>query len=368
MMIKAEKPKKYILAVQGEGRGHMTQALTMHDLLIEQGHTVSAVILGSSGRRDVPVFFMDKIKAPVIKLPSPNFVSDRKNKSINIGKSVLYNFARVGTFRKSLKAIDELMREHEPDVVINFFDLLMGLYYKFYSPKAKLVCIAHQYVYFHPDFEFPAGRWLDKASIKFYTRLTASGSSKNLALSFYKIHTANKEVVVVPPLLRKEVFELTTQKENFYLVYLVNNGYFEEVIDWHFRNPDVEVHCFTDQPEKITQDYSFDKKKIFLHAINDTLFLEMMSRAKGLASTAGFESVCEAMYLGKPVLMVPIQGHYEQFCNSRDAYKAGAGIFADKFDLGKLANFSATFDGTNTWFRNWVANAKHRIYNEIISI
>lgn len=360
--------KKYILAVQGEGRGHMTQALSMYDLLIEQGHTVCAVILGSSGTRDVPKFFFEKINAPIVQLQSPNFVSDKKNKSINVPKSVIYNFSKLKTFRKSLKTIDALMKEHQPDVVINFFDLLIGLYYRFYRPSAKLVCIAHQYIYFHPDFEFPEGHWLDRAAIKFYTKLTATGSSKNLGLSFYKIHTNNEEVVVVPPLLRKEVFNLEPKKDDFYLVYLVNRGYFEEVLNWHSQHPETTIHCFTDQPELIHDAYRFDRNTLFVHAINDTLFLEMMSKARGLASTAGFESVCEAMYLGKPVLMVPIQGHYEQFCNSRDAYKAGAGIFSDSFDLSKLANFSSTFDGSNPWFKNWVANAKHRIYNEIISV
>ncbi len=360
--------KKFILAVQGEGRGHMTQALSMYDMLIENGHTVSAVLLGSSGSRDIPNFFFDKIKAPIIQLQSPNFVTDKQNKSINIARSVMHNVRKLRTFRKSLKAIDALIREHEPDVVINFFDLLIGLYYRFYKPKAKMICIAHQYIYFHPDFEFPDGRWLDKQAIKFYTRLTAKGSSKNLALSFYKIHTNNEDVTVVPPLLRKEIFDLEITKNDFYLVYLVNSGYFEEVLEWHKRNPATELHCFTDQPDKIYSDYTFNKTKLVVHAINDTLFLEMMSKARGLASTAGFESVCEAMYLGKPVLMVPIHGHYEQFCNSRDAYKAGAGIFSDRFDLSKLANFSTTFDGSNPWFKNWVANAKHRIYNEIISI
>jgi uncharacterized protein (TIGR00661 family) len=361
-------PKKYILAVQGEGRGHMTQALSMYDMLIENGHTVCAVLLGSSGSRDIPKFFFDKIRSPVIQLQSPNFVSDKKNKSINITRSVIHNVKKLKTFRHSLKHIDALMKEHEPDVVINFFDLLIGLYYRYYKPTAKMICVAHQYIYFHPDFEFPDGRWLDKEAIKFFTRLTASRSSKNLALSFYKIHTNNDDVIVVPPLLRKEIFELEPAKNNFYLVYLVNSGYFEEVLEWHRQNPNTELHCFTDQPDKLYADYNFDHKKLVLHAINDTLFLELMSKSSGLASTAGFESVCEAMYLGKPVLMVPIHGHYEQFCNSRDAFKAGAGIFSDKFDLSKLANFSTTFDGSNPWFKNWVANAKHRIYNEIISI
>lgn len=136
--------KKYILAVQGEGRGHMTQAISMYDLLIEQGHTVCAVILGSSGTRDVPKFFFEKVKAPIIQLQSPNFVADKKNKSINVPKSVIHNFGKLKTFRNSLKTIDALMKEHQPDVVINFFDLLIGLYYRFYKPQAKLICIAHQ--------------------------------------------------------------------------------------------------------------------------------------------------------------------------------------------------------------------------------
>jgi uncharacterized protein (TIGR00661 family) len=241
----------------------------------------------------------------------------------------------------------------------------MGLYYRYYKPQAKLICIAHQYIYLHGDFEFPEGRWLDKQAIKFFTRLTAKGSSKNLALSFYNIHTSHEDVVIVPPLLRKEIFELSSEQSDYFLVYLVNNGYFEELIEWHKNNPEVEVHCFTDQPDKIKANYTFNTNKLFVHALNDKLFLEMMSKSRGLASTAGFESVCEAMYLGKPVMMVPIEGHYEQFCNSRDAYKAGAGIFAEKFDLSQLVKFCATFNTENKFYKDWVLNAKNRIYREI---
>ncbi|MBP9068498.1 MAG: glycosyltransferase [Bacteroidia bacterium] len=359
------KAKKYILAVQGEGRGHMTQAISMYDMLIEQGHTVCAVIVGTSGRREIPAFFFDKIKTKIVQLPSPNFITDKKNKSINITKTLLYNFKELGIYKASLKRIDILMKEHQPDVVINFFDLLIGLYYRYYKPKAKLICIAHQYIYLHSDFEFPNGRMLDRWAIKFFTRITSSRATKKLALSFYNIHTLNDEVIIVPPLLRKEIFELTSRQSDYFLVYLVNNGYYEDIIEWHKANPSIEVHCFTDQPEVLRSNNPYASEKLFLHALNDTLFLEMMSNAKGLASTAGFESVCEAMYLGKPVLMVPVQGHYEQFCNSRDGYKAGAGIFSDKFDLSKLVNFSSTFNTENKFYKDWVLNAKHKIYREI---
>lgn len=359
--------KKYLLVVQGEGRGHVTQALSLYELLIEQGHTVCAVILGSSGQREIPKFFLDKVKAPIFQLQSPNFVTDKKNKSINVFKSIIHNVGKIKTYRHSLRQIDEIMKEHQPDVIINFFDLLMGLYYRFYRPATKMVCIAHQYIYFHPDFEFPKGFLLDKMAIKFYTKLTARGSSKNLALSFYKMPANSGNVVVVPPLLRKEIFDLSNNSFDYYLIYLVNNGYYEEVVEWHKANPEVELHCFTDKPDDLLKEYSYRSEKLVLHTINDKLFLEKMSNSSGLASTAGFESVCEAMYLGKPVLMVPIAGHFEQFCNSRDAVKAGAGVFNDSFNLSKLINLTG-FDKSNGHFRNWVTNAKDRIYHEILSV
>lgn len=76
--------KKYVLVVQGEGRGHMTQAISLYELLLSQGHTVSAVILGSGGKRDIPQFFFDKVKVPIHQLISPNFSCDKNNKYIRL--------------------------------------------------------------------------------------------------------------------------------------------------------------------------------------------------------------------------------------------------------------------------------------------
>ncbi len=357
--------KKYLLVVQGEGRGHITQAMSMYDLLIERGNEVCAVILGSSGKREVPHFFLEKIKAPVYQIQSPNFVTDKKNKSIRIVKSVVHNFSKLRSFKASLRTIDEIIKEHKPEVVINFFDLLMGLYFRFYKPSTKMVCIAHQYIYFHQDFEFPRGYFMDRMAIKFFTRLTSTRSSKNIALSFYKIHTNCRDVVVVPPLLRKELFKLETANDDYYLVYLVNNGYYEEIIKWHEANPDVVLHCFTDQPAGLLDLYPYKHPNLQLHPINDQHFLEKMSHASGLASSAGFESICEAMFLGKPVLVVPIAGHFEQLCNSIDAVKAGAGVFEKEFNLTRLVKIGRGIKDVNPVFKNWVTHASDRIYNEV---
>ena len=45
------------------------------------------------------------------------------------------------------------------------------------------------------------------------------------------------------------------------------------------------------------------------------------------------------MFLGKPILMVPVKGQYEQRCNALDAEMAGAGMASDTFDLSVLEEY-----------------------------
>lgn len=62
-------------------------------------------------------------------------------------------------------------------------------------------------------------------------------------------------------------------------------------------------------------------ENLFFHKLSDTKFLQYMAGCNGLISSAGFESICEAFYLDKPVLMVPVKGHFEQLSNGHDAQK-----------------------------------------------
>ena len=82
-----------------------------------------------------------------------------------------------------------------------------------------------------------------------------------------------------------------------------------------------------------------------------------MSQAKALVTTAGFESVCEAMYMGKPTLMVPVKGHFEQWCNARDAMKAGSGIYADRFHLDSLLEYIPQHKKKDQQYTKWIYEA-----------
>ena len=355
----------FLLCVQGEGRGHLSQALAVYELLESQGHQICAVIVGSTGSRELPDYFLQKIKAPLFRITSPNFVNDKNGKGIHLGKTILHCIKQLGAFRKSLATIRSVIQNYKPDAVINFYEVMAGLYFRLNHPALPLISIAHQYIYFHPEFIFPAGKWLDRFFLKTYTSLTTSRQATNLALSFYRLDKASSKAKVLPPLLRKELFNTTIESGDHYLVYLVNKGYFEEVLNWHYDHPDQIIHCFTDMANTLKYQYAYNPEVLHLHEPSDTLFLELMRTAKGLATTAGFESVCEAMYFGKPVLMVPIGGHFEQFCNSRDAVRAGAGVYAETFDINKLEAIATLSSSHHSWFKNWTDSSRTAIMLEI---
>lgn len=264
----------------------------------------SLFLVGKSPARQLPDFFLREMKLPIHPFESPNFLPTAKNKQVCLTRSLVYNLFRLPKYLRSMHFIQQVIRESEVDVVVNFYELLTGLTYLVYRPKAVLVCVAHQYLFLHPDFEFPRANRLSLFSLRLFTRLTAIGATKRLAISFRKMREEPKlGIVVVPPLLRRALFNIQPSTGDYLHGYLLNCGFSEEICDWHSLHPTVAMHFFWDK-KGVEEETKIDDHLSF-HRLDDQLFLRYMAGAKAYATTAGFESVCEAMYLGKPILMVP---------------------------------------------------------------
>jgi hypothetical protein len=135
----------------------------------------------------------------------------------------------------------------------------------------------------------------------------------------------------------------------------------EELLAWQSRRPEVELHCFSAGSEVGEVQPNFHR-----HTIAADRFLEYMGRCKGLITTAGFESVAEAMLLGKPVLTVPLPRHYEQVCNAIDAEKAGAGVYRRTFEADVLLDWNAPLPSAE--FRTWVEQAGALFFQELTAV
>lgn len=348
---------KALFVIQGEGRGHLTQALALERILRENGHEVVGMLVGKSKTRELPRFFLDKAHAPVRQFRSPNFQPSKDNRRIGLMRSAAYNIHRTPKYLASIAFLYRSIEESGADVVVNFYEVLCGLTYGLMRPHVPEVCIGHQYLFLHPDFHFPASHRLSQRWMVAFTRITCLGARRKLALALrnYPSDEAHR-LTVVPPLLRPEIAQTVRRRGDFITGYILNAGFSDYVMEWHKAHQSVSLHFFWDKKgaEKVTR---IDDTLSF-HLIDDTSFIHYLANCRAYATTGGFESICEALYFGKPALMVP--AHVEQECNAHDAEREGVGIVDEHFSMDRLLDFAHGYT-EDVEFRMWANLASQKV-------
>ncbi len=350
---------KYIFVIQGEGRGHLTQALALSSLLRGAGHSVVEVLVGRCRNRRVPQFFREKIEAPLRLYNAPTLDYGRAGKQASSVRTFVRNFAPFNMSRwvSSTKFIAERIQKSGAEVVINFYELLMGPTKIMHSIDLPIISIGHQFLLGHPEIQATIPQSAEAMMLRLNNAICGYGSMRYLALSFYPLRSLLRHRIdVVPPLLRSEIFEQEVEQEDFVLGYTLNPSYQEEVLKWKKSHPESKVHLFWDKSGAAEVEEPIPG--LWLHKINDVEFLRLMARCKGYVTTAGFESVCEALYLGKPAVMIP--AHVEQQINASDAESIGAGVASSNFDLSILEGAIENYSADTEAFRQWVDSARER--------
>ena len=357
-------PLRVLFVVQGEGRGHMTQALALGEMLRARGHAVVGCVVGAGRWRGVPAFFERAVGAPVTTVESPTFVASPDGR-IRAGATLARAVGRLDRYGASLDRIEAVVEDAEPDVVVSFYEGLTGACAVLRPLDAPVVAVAHQFMAGSPGYPLLPGQPVQRAALGAYTRLAGVGASARLALSFYDAAPPRPRDRVVPPLLRRDLFALADREtDGSLVVYLMDPVLAPPLVAWSDRHPGVRVHVFSDTAPRA------HSAALTFHGLSGRAFLERMSVARGVVCTAGFESVSEALWLGRPALMVPTPNHYEQRCNAADAAAVGAGWAAEALDLGPFlerldADDAAARAAATARFRAWVAQAEDRAVGAI---
>lgn len=342
---------KFLFVVQGEGRGHLTQAISLYEILTSAGHQVVSVMVGMDNVNNLPAFFQEKIGVKIETFPAPSLVYGQ-TKAVKVWDTISTHVKKVLKYRKSVQFLAKKVEENKPDVIVNFYDIICGLYAQFYRPTIPVVCIGHQYLLLHQSFVSLPNKKIDRFLLNLNTQLTSLRATRKLALSFVKMpNDETRNIVVTPPLIRDEVKKLTPTSKPFILAYITHHKLSEDLINWHSNHRDVEIHCFWNNQEFVDEWHL--RENLTFHQVNSEKFLRMMQNCSGLICTAGFESVCEAMYLGKPIMMVPVPNHIEQEINALDGERAGAGIADTTFNLSRFISYLPVHQNISENFKAW---------------
>ena len=339
--------------VQGEGRGHMTQALALASMLRDAGHEVVRVMIGCSPHRSVPAYFVESIGAPVIEFEAPVQVPDDDRRGVSVARTLGDAVRRSPRFFQSAVAIAENVED--VDVVVNLLDLVAGVSRGLFPSQTPALAVAHNYLFLHPDLTDAPGPARYRSAILAYARVTAARTVRKVALSFTPMRASpDTGLEVAPPLLRPGLDRLELRDGGYLLAYALNSGYGTSLIEWQ-RRSGAEVHCFVEGGATALPDAA---PGFHAHNLDATALLESLAGCRAYVGSAGFESLCEAHYLGKPTLAVPTEGQFEQTLNAWDAERCGVARTGSYDDLDDFwRDPQAPEPARVQAFREWVARA-----------
>lgn len=317
--------KKCIFFIQGEGRGHCTQAIALKQVFDQIGIEVIGVYIGKNHMQRNHDWVLKELNVPIQgNYYSPNFVyHDNKIDLIRTGIKAIKNLTEI---KKSMEYIKNLIRLHKPDFVVNFYEPLVGVSLK--KLNTTLYTIGHQFMIDHPNY--PKQLPIQRNLISLFNKIVAGNSKSVLALSYYPDHN-HKNTLVSPPLLRSNILNATpyivTNKVTAYVV----NSYL--VYDLMYQaEANIDKNFIVYNENKVSKSENFECKKVGPSFVDDLLNSEYV------ICSGGFETICEAIYLNKTILAVPIDNHAEQILNTIDAKNKLLIFTNNNYDTSELFN------------------------------
>ena len=306
---------KALFLVNGTGMGHLTQTFSLVELFAQQRVPITPVaILVTNCAPPKLKLLREYYQCPVLDVPSLRFHTNAAGE-ISPWRTAWGTLRDLGACHRSVAQLHALIKETQPDVVVNFYEALGGFYHFQHSATTPWISVAHQYMVHHPTYLRHARLHPQRLVLDWLTRLTAVGSQLRVAMSFYPAESQGN-LLVTAPLLRQNVFAATPQAGPHLLAYLNNGTHLPKLVRYCQRHPDQPVRCFCpDRPAAAPANLE-------MHRPDLGRYIEELIRCRGLIATSGFESVAEAAVLGKPVVVIPLKNQLEQKLNSLDALRS----------------------------------------------
>lgn len=348
---------RVLLTVQGEGRGHLTQALAFQQWCRREGHEVVAVLAGANRNRRWPDYFERGFDVPVERLASPAMIYSNSRR-FSTAATLWTLLTRLGDYRGSVRCLEAAIRQTQPDLLVNFLEPVAAWHRAISGGRVPILSVGHQFLVNRPGSVRLGVQRMQQWAFRQYVDFVGAGTTR-YALSFYRAEEdPGQGFLIGPPLLREELFQVCPTWGRHLLVYLLNDGYLREVEAWHRRHPEVELHCFCQRPGRPEEERR--DTHLVIYQLHATRFLESMAQCRAVVCTAGFESLSEAAWLGKPVLAIPVEGHIEQALNAADAERCGLGVASREFSLDRVLSLTRPRAAQQS-FRVWMKESDSRL-------
>lgn len=274
---------KLLYAIQGTGNGHIARAQEIIPIL--KKHALVDVLISGHQSQLKPALEIDYQFSGISLLYN-------SHGGLSYKKTLVEN-----SYCKALKVVQSLNLKGY-DLIINDFEPLTA-----WAAKLKnlpIMALSHQAALSFDGVPKPASKnWLGEQILKYY-----APCKNKIGFHFQSYHPDIKT-----PVIRREIRDLDSKRNNFFLVYLPS--FSDEILIKTLSKIDVSWKIFS---RYATYYRKINNVEIF--PIDQKKFLTQFSNCEGILCSAGFEAPAEALYLNKKLFVIPIHNQYEQLCNA----------------------------------------------------
>jgi len=320
---------RILYGVVGEGMGHATRSKVVCQHLIERGHEVKIVVSGRAHAL-LSQAFDDVVEIRGLTI---RYVDNRMDPTGTLARNVLAApamlAANVGTY------LDKVAR-FRPHAVISDFDSFAYLFGR--RHRLPILSIDNQHIISRCRLgKFAkAGSKVDYEMTRAFVRAKLPSCDHYIVTSFFEPDIRNKfrkTTTLVPPILRQPILAAGKRARPgpHVLVYQTSTS----------------DSTLLDQLEKV-RDREFivyglrrsaRRGNCTLKEFSESGFVEDLATARAVVCNGGLSLIGEALYLGKPVMSVPVHHQYEQILNARYLEHLGYGLEAPCVDAQLLQAF-----------------------------
>ncbi len=303
---------KILYALSGQGRGHTSRVLATSDELRRRGHEIvfccggtARDILESQGERVIPV---------------PALRQMLEGNEIRHLRTLRYNFKYFWRRHAITRDLAERFAGEKADLLITDFEA--------FSPRAAeriglpVLSFNHQQVVTETQYEMPPACLLDALVTTNAIEYIAPRRPEHILITSFYFPPLKRPgaATIVAPIIRPAVEALEPRKGEHVLVYYNQTEGADHVLDVLRRvNAEFVLYNFGEPGP----DARYPNIRFKAPSLDE--FLRDLATSRGVLCTAGFTLMSECIFLGKPLMVVPNRGIFEQTLNALFLEREGLG-------------------------------------------
>jgi uncharacterized protein (TIGR00661 family) len=317
---------KIVYGVAGEGFGHSSRSHLIGQHLIDAGHDVLFVASRKS-LGYLRTHFGDNVK----EIFGLSLVYEDRN--LSPFRTVTANVSRfLRDPRTNSELYSQVLEPFDPDLVISDFEPFSAWWA--WREHLPFVSINHQHVVTLCDIEHEPAEWLPRLHAHVVTRCHYFGAAAYVMLNFFRAPVRHPRGVLAPPVVRPAVLSFERSSGDHVLIYTTDASWKDDLLATLAIFPEQEFYI-----------YGFDEdaeyRNCTLKKTSTEGFLSDLASCRGIIATAGFSLISESLHFRKKMLLLPIQGQYEQTVNAQYAEKLGIGLYREQLNANVLGEYLA---------------------------